>query len=303
MKTEQNLINDLAKVHLGQVGGKGYSETYDPTLLVAIPRQLNRVEYSLTGQEFVGTDVWNAYEVSVLTKKGLPVNGMMKLIFPADGNNHVESKSLKLYLNSFNMTMIGDTQSEAIKLLEEVVERDLTLALGCTVAAKFFTTEENHLSFNPFETFVPLSKIVDLDSIVFTDYKSNASQLGTNKLTSVDNVNMKVCSDLLRSNCRVTHQPDWGKLYIEIEGKNVPHPESLAKYIVSHRKVSHFHEEIVEMTFAHLTQAFNPEKLMVTALYTRRGGIDLNPIRATHVDMIPAVFLNTEVLLQKTLRQ
>jgi 7-cyano-7-deazaguanine reductase len=115
----------------------------------------------------------------------------------------------------------------------------------------------------------------------------------------------KVTSNLLRSNCRVTNQPDWGDVYIEIEtdGTTAPDFASLAKYIVSHREVSHFHEEICEMMFTHLTEAYQPSRLMVACLYTRRGGLDINPIRATHRDMIPTMFTNVNYRNKKTLRQ
>ena len=114
---------------------------------------------------------------------------------------------------------------------------------------------------------------------------------------------MSVRSNLLRSNCRVTNQPDWGDVFIYINGEELPTPESLAKYIVSHRTVSHFHEEICEMIFAHLTKRFKPEQLMVSCLYTRRGGIDINPIRATHTMLIPEFFTNPNYTIRKTLRQ
>ncbi len=118
-----------------------------------------------------------------------------------------------------------------------------------------------------------------------------------------ENVVKEIHSDLLRSNCRVTNQPDWGDVYIRMEGKNVADEASLAQYIVSHRQVSHFHEEICEMVFTHLMQAYQPEKLMVACLYTRRGGIDINPIRATHAELIPGWFRDSGKRMKKTLRQ
>ena len=108
---------------------------------------------------------------------------------------------------------------------------------------------------------------------------------------------------LLRSNCRVTNQPDWGDVFIKMKGKKLPSADSLAKYIVSHRTVSHFHEEICEMVYKHLTDAYQPEQLMVACLYTRRGGLDINPIRASHSMLIPDIFIKKEYRLAKTLRQ
>jgi len=110
MADNYNAVSEIAAKHLGQVGGAGYKDTYDPGLLVKIPRILNREAYGIEEDNlpFVGGDVWNAYEVSALTSKGLPVSGMLKIWCPADSQYHVESKSIKLYLNSFNMTVMGD---------------------------------------------------------------------------------------------------------------------------------------------------------------------------------------------------
>lgn len=290
-------VKEIASKHLGKVGGDGYSDQYNPELLVRIPRYLNREAYNLTGKEFVGVDVWNAYEVSAITTKGQPVAGMLKIVCPADSEFHVESKSIKLYLNSFNMTRIGDNAADCIKGIEARVKRDLDELLETDTTVTFYSDkdEAEELSFN----YRNLDTLANLDEVDFTSFKSDASQLqGTGEKGT-----LKVCSNLLRSNCRVTNQPDWGDIFIHIEGNDVPTAESLAKYIVSHRTVSHFHEEICEMVYAHLTEAFNPDKLMVACLYTRRGGIDINPIRATHSMLVPEFFTNPEYRIAKTLRQ
>ena len=198
------------------------------------------------------------------------------------------------------MTPMGQTAKECIKQIEATVSKDLTELLGGNVTCSFFGND--HDAEYEFMGYQDLAAIADLDNIEFTAFKSDASQLKIANTVGND-VPMKVKSNLLRSNCRVTNQPDWGDVYIDIEGKNIPDVASLAKYIVSHRQVSHFHEEIVEMTFTHLMQAFEPEKLMVAALYTRRGGIDINPIRATDKEMIPLVFTEPSIRLEKTLRQ
>ena len=291
-------VKDIASKHLGKVGGDGYSDQYNPDLLVKIPRYLNREGYGLSGKEFKGVDVWNAYEVSAITTKGQPVAGMLKIVCPSDSENHVESKSIKLYLNSFNMTKIGNTAADCIKGIEARVKRDLDELLDTDSTVTFYASEfeTEPLSFS--DEYRDLSEISDLDSIDFTAFKSDSSQLEEGEGTS-----LKVRSNLLRSNCRVTNQPDWGDVFIYIEGEKVPSPESLAKYIVSHRTVSHFHEEICEMIYAHLTERFSPDQLMVACLYTRRGGIDINPIRATHSMLIPEFFTNPEFTIRKTLRQ
>ena len=166
--------------------------------------------------------------------------------------------------------------ADCIKGIEARVKRDLDELLETDTTVTFFTEGDGtpDMMFD----YENLDSVADLDAIDFTAFQSDASQLEA----SSEGGELKVRSSLLRSNCRVTNQPDWGDVFIYIKGDKVPTYESIAKYIVSHRTVSHFHEEICEMIYAHLTEAFAPEQLMVACLYTRRGGIDINPIRASH---------------------
>jgi 7-cyano-7-deazaguanine reductase len=294
-------VVEIAGKHLGKVGGDGYSDQYNPELLVKIPRYLNREGYGLTGKEFVGVDVWNCYEVSAITTKGQPVAGMLKIVCPSDSENHVESKSIKLYLNSFNMTRLGDTAKDCINVIEARVKRDLDELLETNTTVTFFADAKDGDALS-FQGFTNIADAANLDEIDFTAFKSDSSQLEGGYKPEVGD-ELRVYSNLLRSNCRVTNQPDWGDVFIFMKGKRLPTADSLAKYIVSHRTVSHFHEEICEMIFAHLTERFEPEQLMVSCLYTRRGGIDINPIRATHQYLIPEFFTNPEYTIRKTLRQ
>jgi|TARA_Y100001972_G_scaffold125548_1_gene176965 7-cyano-7-deazaguanine reductase len=293
-------VVEIASKHLGKVGGDGYSDQYNSELLVKVPRNLNREGYGLTGEEFVGVDTWNAYEVSAITTKGQPVAGLLKIVCPADSEFHVESKSIKLYLNSFNMTKIGDNAADCISGIEATVKRDLDELLETNTTVSFYASDDETIPLS-FEGYDDVGGIANLDEIDFTSFKSDANQL--EKQENSKSEELRYTSNLLRSNCRVTNQPDWGDVFIRMYGKDLPTAESLAKYIVSHRTVSHFHEEICEMIFAHLTEAFKPEQLMVACLYTRRGGIDINPIRATHQSLIPEFFTKTEYTIQKTLRQ
>ena len=300
VKDNQAAVIAIANRHLGKVGGDGYSDQYNPELLVKVPRYLNREGYDLTGKEFVGVDTWNAYEVSAITTKGQPVAGMLKIVCPADSTHHVESKSIKLYLNSLNMTRIGDTSTECIAGIEARVKRDLDELLETTTTVTFYTSNDDGIALS-FEGYSDVADLANLDEIDFTAFQSDASQLEV--VESNETAQLKLSSNLLRSNCRVTNQPDWGDVYIKVKGKKLPTPASIAKYIVSHRTVSHFHEEICEMVFKHLTDAFEPEELMVACLYTRRGGLDINPIRATHSHLIPDFFTLPEFRITKTLRQ
>ena len=300
VKNYQEVV-DIASKHLGKVGGDGYKDTYSPELLVKVPRYLNREGYNLTDDSFVGVDTWNCYEVSAITSKGQPVAGMLKIVCPSDSEFHVESKSIKLYLNSFNMTRIADNAADCIVGIEARVKRDLDELLETKTTVTFYASdlETEPLSFDGYED---LGEVVDLDQIDFTAFESDSSQLAVED-SEKDTKWVKLTSNLLRSNCRVTNQPDWGDVFIFLKGKRLPTAESLAKYIVSHRTVSHFHEEICEMIFSHLSERFKPEQLMVSCLYTRRGGIDINPVRATHQYLVPEFFTNPEYTIRKTLRQ
>ena len=322
MQNNQKKVAEIAARHLGKKGGEGYSTSYDPKLLVAIPRKLNREAYGIDEKDlpFCGFDVWNAYEVSALTSKGCPVTGMLKIVCNARSKYHVESKSIKLYLNSFNMTRLGDTIEECIELIERRVAEDLSELLDSPVLVKFFNNANDETrydvstgstadysveppfpkstSVDPFWNYDLIQSQIDLNTIKFDTYKSDKNQLETG-----NGGFLKTRIDFLRSNCRVTNQPDWGDIYIHIEGKEVPSLESLAKYVVSHRTVSHFHEEIAEMVYKHLLDRFSPDKLMVACLYSRRGGIDINPIRATDIKLIDGVFYSLTSRLRKTLKQ
>ena len=294
-------VVEIAGKHLGKVGGDGYSDQYNSELLVKVPRYLNREGYELTDKDFVGVDTWNCYEVSAITTKGQPVAGMLKIVCPSDSSHHVESKSIKLYLNSLNMTKIGDNAVECILEIESRVKADLDKLLETNTTVSFYTSEEDGKALS-FEGYQDLAEVADLDQIDFTAFQSDASQLEI-EAVSEEPKEVKLRSNLLRSNCRVTNQPDWGDVFIRMKGKNIPAPASVAKYIVSHRTVSHFHEEICEMVFKHLMDAYQPDDLMVSCLYTRRGGLDINPIRATHSRFIPDFFTNTDYRIAKTLRQ
>lgn len=291
----------IAGKHLGKVGGDGYSDQYNRELLVKIPRYLNREGYDLTSDSFVGVDTWNCYEVSAITTKGQPVAGLLKITCPSDSEFHVESKSIKLYLNSFNMTRIADNAMDCITGIEATVKRDLDELLETSTIVTFFASEEEGEELS-FEGYEDLGGLVDLDQIDFTSFQSDATQLAVEDTSDVAK-EVKLKSNLLRSNCRVTNQPDWGDVFIKMVGKKLPSADSLAKYIVSHRTVSHFHEEICEMVYKHLSDAYEPEQLMVSCLYTRRGGLDINPVRASHSSLIPEFFTSRDYRIKKTLRQ
>ena len=294
-------INDTI---LGKIAST--PEHYDAQLLFRIPRSENREQYGISDANlpFVGFDVWNCYELSFLTDNGLPVSRVMKLIYPADSRYLVESKSLKLYLNAFNMDSFGQTIAQAEKKVVEIITKDLSAMLEIEVHVTLFGVDGPVQQAFPMLQKRHLSDLVPVElqeSIQFKRFTESPELLRS--IETDTSHSYAFCSDLLRSNCRVTNQPDWGDLFVEMTTKHEIELGSVMEYLVSFRKENHFHEEVVEMIYKRFSDIFNPEKLMVAAMYTRRGGIDINPIRASHLELLDTVLLSPEVRVDKTLRQ
>jgi 7-cyano-7-deazaguanine reductase len=287
----------IESTHLGKQSS--YPQHYDPSVLVAVPRILNREQYGISNKAlpFNGVDVWHAYEFSFLTEKGAPVVGMLKLVYPVTNEFLVESKSLKLYLNSFNMEHLGETRREGILKVVEVIKKDLSELLKCEVQVCYFD-HTNQTAESDFDDFLILENSVDFDAIQCDHYTEAKELLGT----SAAKGKIQWGTHLLRSNCKITHQPDWGSLYIEMEGEILPTPESFLKYIVSLRNENHFHEEICEMVFKRITDKYQPLKLMTACLYTRRGGIDICPVRISD-ETLPANLSTVNVHDKPAFRQ
>mgnify|MGYP003668538173 FL=1 len=298
--------SNVSKV-LGQV--VDYPDQYDPSILVREPRQGNRKHLDISDDDppFVGCDIWNAYEMSCLTKKGQPVTGIAKIQYPATNKYIVESKSIKLYFNSFNMTRLGETQEEAIAELTERAEQDLSDLLETDVRITIFSPDYiNNRSnsapyFNKYHTVETDTEM--MDGLEFDKYTETPELLLENKRSAGRIVTQKLHSSLLKSNCRVTNQPDWGDVYIYMESTNLLDYKDFAKYVVSYRDECHFHEEICETFYKRLWDLYRPERLAVTCLYARRGGIDINPVRVSHVDLFNNNLIDMEQPFIKTPRQ
>jgi len=281
-------------------------EKYDASLLFRIPRSENREHYGLEAGRlpFVGVDVWNCYEVSFMTDNGLPVSRKMKLIYSCESEFLVESKSLKLYLNSFNMEKLGQSVQLAEKNFIEIVSTDLSNLLETKVQAILFTDQSAEMI--PFHELADkqLTDLVSaekLEQIEFSHFLESPDLLKAELTDTVHEYAFR--SDLLRSNCRVTNQPDWGDLFVRMRTKSVVDLSTIVAYLVSFRKENHFHEEVVEMIYKRFWDIFEPEELMVAAMYTRRGGIDINPVRASHAALLDEAFVSSTKRLAKTLRQ
>ena len=295
-----NKTEELAATHLGKKSAG--SEFYDKSLLVAVPRSENRHAYGIeeNNLKFVGYDVWDAYEVSFMTTKHIPCMYVLKIKYPCDNPFIVESKSLKLYLNSFNMTPLKDTIEESTKYFLETVKKDLSELLQTNVELELhhrFTSSESHM----FEGFVNLKDLVNMDEIECTKFNEAPEELSFDSIN--DNKELRLTFDSLRSNCRVTHQPDFADAFILIKSPKGMDLKGLVKYLVSFRKEWHFHEECVEMMYTRLLEKYNPEELMVGALYTRRGGIDICPMRANKKELLDKELLDIKKYTRKTSKQ
>lgn len=275
--------------HLGQKSE--YKNNYDAGLLVREARSLNRTK--LINLDFVGFDTWNAYESSFLLDNGLPVTGCIKISYPSDNDYIVESKSLKLYLNSFNGTKLGAVKKLAQLEFEHRVGADLCKLLETRVKVNFIPRDvmagAGHSEFDFYKnsTFQTLEDTIDektLAAVTGFQYTESAEVLGS--MAQLVDVTEHFHSALLRSRCKITFQPDQGDVYIYITSKNVIDTVSLLKYIVSFREECHFHEEIIETMYNALWKAFQPSELFVMGLYARRGGIDINPVRASNVGLL-----------------
>ncbi|ALD89598.1 7-cyano-7-deazaguanine reductase [Cupriavidus gilardii CR3] len=253
---------------LGKVSA--YKTEYDASLLFPIPRAPKRAEIGLPegrAVPFFGVDIWNAYELSWLNPKGKPQVALASFIIPADTPNIIESKSFKLYLNSFNQTRL-----ESPEALQQLLRQDLSEATGGAVQVRL-TAEPDFARQQMGELDGLLLDRLDIE----TDIYEPAPQLlrADQEETPVEET---LVSHLLKSNCLVTGQPDWGSVQIRYVGAPIDQ-EGLLKYLISFRNHNEFHEQCVERIFMDVLRQCKPVKLAVYARYTRRGGLDINPFR------------------------
>ena len=271
-----NKTDELASTHLGKKS-QG-SEKYNPSLLVAIPRCENRKQYNIDGNNlpFDGFDVWHAYEFSALTQNGVPVTRLLKLKYDCKSKFLVESKSLKLYLNSFNMSKFGATVNECLEICKNIIEKDLEEKLKTKIEANFIENSAERKEI--FKNFQNIMNFVDEKTLKVEKFKEAPELLETKETD--EEKSYYLTFDSLRSNCRVTHQPDFGDLFLYYKSKKHILENSLVKYLSSFRSEFHFHEECCEMIYKRLYDLLdNDDELFVCALYTRRGGIDICPVR------------------------
>lgn len=267
---------EFASKHLGKKSNG--SEYYDPSLLVAVPRYENRKQYNIENSDlpFLGWDIWHGYEFSSLTKQGIPFTRVLKLKYNCNNDYLIESKSLKLYLNSFNMSRFGENIEDAIEICKTKIKNDLSEKLKTDVEVNFLANNSKRIEF--YTEFVNLMNFVDESELKIESFKEAPELL---KHTKTDQEQeFYLTFDSLRSNCRVTHQPDFGDAFIYYKSKTHIDESSIVQYLSSFRSEYHFHEECCEMIFKRLQDILDKnDEIFVSALYTRRGGIDICPSR------------------------
>ncbi|WP_312605308.1 NADPH-dependent 7-cyano-7-deazaguanine reductase QueF [Kosakonia cowanii] len=254
-----------------------YRDTYDASLLQGVPRSLNRDPLGLKADNlpFHGADIWTLYELSWLNANGLPQVAVGQVELDYASLNLVESKSFKLYLNSFNQTRFASWDE-----VRSTLQRDLSACAQGAVSVTLYRVDE--LEGQPVAHFAGLC--IDDQDIAIDNYEFDAALL--TDAASDDVVEETLVSHLLKSNCLITHQPDWGSVQIQYRGGQIDR-EKLLRYLVSFRHHNEFHEQCVERIFTDIQRFCQPESLSVYARYTRRGGLDINPWRS-NTDFVPA---------------
>jgi 7-cyano-7-deazaguanine reductase len=267
-------MNDAHASPLGKP--VAYATQRDPALLFAIARAAGRAELGIAEPlPFLGVDIWNAYEFSWLDARGKPRVALVEFRVPANSNNLIESKSFKLYLNSYAQTRVPDTDT-----LREWLADDLSEAVGGPVSVQLGTpTSKESLSLQQLE-----GELIDDLPIGIEHYGPPKPELLYGNPDAV--VEESLVTHLFKSNCPVTGQPDWASVQVHYEGPRIGR-DGLLRYLVSFREHADFHEQCVERMFRDLLERCEPERLSIYARYTRRGGLDINPFRTTPGWLLP----------------
>lgn len=251
-----------------------YINQYDPSKLFPIERLTKRLEIGINSHPlpFYGHDIWNHYEVSCLNHKGKPMVFLAMIRYNCHSPFIIESKSMKLYFNTFNNSRFENAQT-----LASIIQKDISSCVETNAEVMLYPLHQAP-SFQNITDFN--GRCLDDLDITVEKFELNPTILATSQII----VEETVFSHLLKSNCLVTHQPDWGSIFIHYRGPKII-DESLLKYIVSFRDHNEFHEQCIERIFMDIMQHCKPTMLTVYGRYTRRGGLDINPIRSTEKDV------------------
>ena len=265
----------LSQLTLGKA--TSYCSEYNPELLQAVPRSLNRDGLTISAEDlpFNGEDVWYGYELSWLNRSGKPIVAVAEFRFPCTSINIVESKSFKLYLNSFNQSRFSSWQD-----VENCLVIDLSNTCGSIAEVKLFSVDNCPALQISRQVFSEETICIDDIELDIENYQLDPTLLVDANSEDKTVKNENLVSHLLKSNCLITNQPDWASIYIQYSGQKISQASLLA-YLVSFRQHNEFHEQCVERIFCDIKKYCNVTDLTVFARYTRRGGLDINPFRST----------------------
>lgn len=274
MKENKPISSQQSNYAEGSALGQGsqYNQAYSAELLFPIARDHYRITIDKPVSAAFGYDLWQCYELSWLNNKGLPQVAGGNIRVPLSTSNIVESKSLKLYLNSLHNKRFNNELA-----VKQLIEADLTLCLAGQVQVTLFSVSQPPSEWLAAAQLIENNGLLDLLDIECDRYQRDPQLLATQSNSVSDE---HVYSHLLRSHCPVTNQPDWGSLSIQYSGREISRA-SLLRYIVSFREHNGFHEQCVEQIYSDIMHYCEPDELTVYAQYTRRGGLDINPLRST----------------------
>ena len=271
-----------------------YPTEYSPETLYPIARSMGRDAIGWHDEKLkVGVDWWQAFEMSWLNSQGISQVAIARFGIPASSPFIVESKSLKLYLNSINFTEFSGWDE-----VQALIAKDLSACVQAEVTVELFDLNDDLndkatglLIAQPEAVCIDEALANSSEKVALTEHP-DASLLAKNESDLRDSEkevgkNFSFYSNLLRSNCPVTNQPDWGTLAVSISSEKPVNSANMLRYILSFRQHNGFHEQCVEQIFADLSQYYQPSELMVRAWYTRRGGIDINPCRVSDMSLLP----------------
>lgn len=296
--SQNSTMNDYAAKSLGSQNSYAvYTDKFDPSQLNPMPRAAARQDWNITGDEFVGYDVWHCHEATFLVDNGLPVAGTLKIVCPASSEFMVESKSFKLYLNTFDMCKMGNTVQEAIDNYERQVTEDISACIGAPVQVNFFQSGDDKLyEGDPSQNYLDLYKVIpetELNTVSISDYQSKEYYSVVDDAKG-NGETVAYFTNVLRSRCRHTKQKDTGTAFFEIKtNKGKVNPLELLKLVISLREVNEFHEFCAEKLFTTLKENPFIEECTVMLLYARRGSLDICPVRSTKESLIPKELKST----------
>ena len=300
-------MSEVAAKTLGSANSYAvYTDTFDPSQLNPMPRALARGDWGIKGDEFVGYDTWHCHEATFLLDNGLPMAGTLKIVCPANSEFMVESKSFKLYLNTFDMCKMGATIPQAIENYEKQVAKDISECIGAEVQVAFFREgEQKMFEGDPGALYIDMLRLIgnkELEAMEITDYASKENHFTI--IPGESGEDLFVMTNILRSRCRHTKQKDTGAAYFRIVTKTgTVDLKSLLKEVISLREVNEFHEFCSEKLFTSIIKHPDVEDCVVMLLYARRGSLDINPVRASKEYLIPRELVDTGFYTKKAMGQ